>query len=104
MLTHISMAAGRQVMDCDNKTMSPPKHRPAGHVRPLLFLLLCSCATLTEEERFDREDKLIRAREQYFRQAVSCDRIGGAMTITPLHAMEEFSYDDYRSAKCVVYR
>ena len=60
--------------------------------------------TLTEEERFAREDKFIRVRDQYFRHAEVCDRIGGTMQIEPLHPMEAYSYDDYRDAKCVLYR
>ena len=47
----------------------------------LVFLLLASCATSTEDERaermFDREDELIVAREEFERRSVVCHGKGG---------------------------
>lgn len=73
-------------------------------VRLLLFLLLSSCATLIEDERFEQEDRLILAREQFYRQAESCRRNGGVIQITTTQArLGQYNRHDYRSAKCVVY-
>ena len=65
----------------------------------LLFLLLCSCATTTEEERFDREDRRIQAREEFYRQKDSCHREGRTMQIR-LRTLGKHTYHDYKSARC----
>ncbi len=65
----------------------------------LLFLLLCSCATLTEEERFEREDRLIQARDEFYRQRDSCHRMGGTMQIRA-RTLGKYDYLDYKTARC----
>ena len=66
----------------------------------LHFLLLCSCSTMTEEERYQREDKLILAREEFYLQQDSCRQIGGSMQIR-LRPVGKNNYEDYKSASCV---
>ncbi len=72
----------------------------------LLFLLLCSCATLTEEERleredrrFEQEDRTIQAREEYYRRRDSCRRMGGTMQIRA-RTLGKHDYLDYKTARC----
>ncbi len=65
----------------------------------LLFMLLCSCATLTEEERFEREDRLIQARDEFYQQRDSCLSRGGTMQIRG-RALGKYDYLDYKTARC----
>ena len=69
----------------------------------LHLLLLCSCATLTEEERFTREDKRIQAREEFYLQKDYCRRMGGTIQVRlrTLGKLGNYSYNDYKSARCV---
>jgi len=65
----------------------------------VLFLFLCSCASMTEEERFEREDRLIIAREDFYRQKESCRKFGGTMQIRS-RTLGELTYLDYKTARC----
>jgi hypothetical protein len=71
-------------------------------VRLFLFLSICSCATLTEEARFEREDRLILAKEQFYRQEASCFRQGGVMVAKPATTrLRKYDYSHYKLARCV---
>ncbi len=69
----------------------------------LHFLLLCSCATSTEENRYEREDRFVLAREDFYRQSDFCRSMGGSMQITS-RTLGEHTYHDYKLARCVKYR
>ncbi len=70
-------------------------------VRLLLFLSLCSCGTLTEEARYEREDRLILCKEQFYRQEESCFRQGGVMVVKPTTTrLRKYEYHHYKLAKC----
>ena len=72
----------------------------------VVFLLLASCATLTEDERaermYDREDELTLAREDYERRSAECWRNGGTMQnlaySTP--GTRKLTAHDYRMVQC----
>ena len=66
----------------------------------VLTLSICACAPLTEQEQFEREDRLNLAKEDYQRKDEDCQRAGGAMQMqaTPL---SKFGRHDYKTAKCV---
>ena len=71
-------------------------------VRLLLFLSLGSCATLTEEARFEGEDRLIPAEEQFYRQKESCRRQGAVMVMKlPSTRLRKYEYGHYKLARCV---
>ena len=71
-------------------------------VRLFLFLSLGSCATLTEEARFEREDRLHLAKEQFYRQEESCFRQGGVMVAKPATTrLRKYEYSHYKLARCV---
>ncbi len=72
----------------------------------VVFLLLASCATSTEDERaermYDREDELTLAREAFERRSVDCRRRGGIMQNLEYSAsrLRKRTAHDYRLAKC----
>ncbi len=71
-------------------------------VRLVLFLSFCSCATSTEEARFEREDRLIQAQEQFYRKEESCFRQGGVMVAKPTTThLRKYEYSHYKLARCV---
>ena len=73
----------------------------------VVFLLLVSCATLTEDERFeriyDREDELILAMEEFERRSMDCQRNGGVMEnrTDSSSRLRKRTAHDYRMAQCV---
>ncbi len=73
----------------------------------VVFLLLASCATPTEEERaermYDQEDELILAKEEFERERKECERTGGSMVITRHSSSKLTNPDvsDYKMARCV---
>ncbi|GMR17486.1 MAG: hypothetical protein BMS9Abin32_601 [Gammaproteobacteria bacterium] len=73
------------------------------------FFLFAACAVVTEEQRaermYDREDRLILARESYQQRLVACRRSGGAMQITSYSSarLGRYSARDYKMAQCVAY-
>ena len=80
----------------------------AASVIAALFLLLTSCATLTEEQRADREyesaNKLVLAREDFERKAAACVRRGGAMQITRYSSsprIQKLTVHEYKTAQCL---
>ena len=70
---------------------------------PVVFLLLESCATLTDEEQYAREDAFTRAREQYEVRLQACNEAGGAMMIDAggQKLRKRFTRHDYQFAECV---
>ncbi len=73
----------------------------------VVFLLLASCATSTEDEgaerMYDREDRLILAREEFERRSVDCRRNGGVMEnrTDSSSKLRKRTAHDYRMAQCV---
>ena len=69
----------------------------------VVFLMLGSCATLTEEEQYERMDKLVVAGEKYRRDTSICRAAGGVMMITykGFKSRRGPSLRDYNSARCV---
>ncbi len=69
----------------------------------VVFLLLASCATFTEEEQYAREDALILARERYEARQQACHEAGGAMMINAggQKLRKRFTRHDYKLAQCV---
>ena len=65
-------------------------------------LLLCSCATLTEQQQYELENKRVVAMERYERAETACQRMGGVMELAPKRWGER-SHRDYASAACVRY-
>lgn len=68
-------------------------------MRVTVLLLLVACAPMTEQERYEREDALIVAKEQYEQRRLACQQQGGVMVIKR-HASRETEHD-YRLAQCV---
>lgn len=71
-------------------------------VRLSVFLLvpICACAPLTETERYELENRLVLAQEEYSRKAESCESSGGSMSMTA-RTIGQPDYFDYKSARCV---
>lgn len=69
----------------------------------VVFLMLASCATLTEAEKYAREDRLVLATEKYQRNAAACAAVGGVMTFnyTGVKSMKGPTAADYKRARCV---
>ena len=73
----------------------------------VVFLLLASCATSTEDERaermYDREDELILAMEEFERRSMDCQRNGGVMEnrTDSSSKLRKRTAHDYRMAQCV---
>jgi len=70
-----------------------------------LFLVwlvtVCACAPLSEEERYERENQLILAKEEFSRRAEYCEQMGGSMSMQQTSKLRAPSLVDYRSAACV---
>lgn len=69
----------------------------------LVFLLLISCATLTEGQQYVREDALILARDRYEVRQQACSKGGGVMIINTggQKLRKRVTRHDYKSAECV---
>jgi hypothetical protein len=65
-----------------------------------LLSVLISCAPLTETERYDLNNRLVLAKEEYSRKAASCENIGGSMSMSA-RPMGQPDYFDYKTAQCV---
>lgn len=67
------------------------------------FLVLASCATLSEEEQYARADALVLAKEHYEAREQACYEVGGAMMINTggQKLRKRFTRHDYKFAKCV---
>ena len=62
--------------------------------------LACGCAPYSEQEEYERADRLIQAREQYVVNKERCEQHGGAM-IMQAQRLAEPGYHEYSLAKCV---
>jgi len=58
------------------------------------------CAPLTEQQLYDRAERLTLAKEEYQAREERCESLGGAMTMRT-RPLEKPGYLDYRSANCV---
>ncbi len=73
----------------------------------IVFLLLESCATLTEYERAEREymreNSLVLAQEKFQRDAASCRQQGGVMLITKysFSRLVKYTAHEYKTSRCV---
>ncbi len=65
-----------------------------------VFVLLASCATLTDEQKYERADRFLQAREQYELNKISCRKAGGVIQMTRFSA-RKLTRHDYESATCV---
>ena len=64
-----------------------------------VFVLLASCATLSDEEKYERADQLAQAQDQYKLKQISCKNAGGYMWISMTSTKP--TRDELWSAKCV---
>ncbi len=68
----------------------------------VVAVLMVGCASLTEEARFEREDRLTLAKEQFYRQEEACFRQGGVMEAKPTTTrLRKYEYGHYKLARCV---
>ena len=70
----------------------------------VVFLMLTSCASVTEEEKYERQDRLMVAIENYEKKAAACSAMGATMMITARATrIKAYKYtrSDYEFAKCV---
>ncbi len=68
----------------------------------VVFLMLISCASLTEDEQYVRENRLLLAMEEYQRKDSSCKAARGVM-VTQSQATRikrKFNRFDYLFARC----
>lgn len=74
-------------------------------MKTLVFLvvLLCGCTPLTDQQRFEREDALIVAREEFTVRQLACRNAGGTMAIIGWRTgfRVRHSISDYRLAQCL---
>ncbi len=68
----------------------------------VVFLLMASCTTLTEEEQYAREDALILERERYEVRRLECSKAGGVMFIDThgTKLKKQVTRHDYKFSKC----
>ncbi len=64
-----------------------------------VFVLLASCATLTDEQEYERADTFLQARDQFELKEIECRNAGGFMWISKIGMYP--TLHDYRFAKCV---
>ncbi len=64
-----------------------------------VFVLLTSCATLSDEEKYERADQLAQVQDQFRIKEISCKNAGGFMWISKTGIYPTLY--DYSSAKCV---
>ena len=66
----------------------------------LLAGFSAACSPLTEQERFERADRLNQAKENYLAREQQCVAMGGAMSMRA-KPLGKPDYIDYQSATCV---
>jgi hypothetical protein len=54
---------------------------------------------MTEEQRYERDDRFLQARETFYRHKEVCHNMGGTMELS-LGNLGKPTYRDYRSARC----
>ena len=67
----------------------------------IVLVLLASCATLTEEEKYERDDRFLQARDQFELKRISCIGAGGMIVRRTLGPSRRYSLHDYETAECV---
>ncbi len=69
----------------------------------VVFFMLTSCATLTEEEQYARADSLNVAIDQFQARQQACNEAGGAMQMNAggQKLRKRFTRHDYVLARCV---
>lgn len=73
----------------------------------IIFLLLSACVTLTEDERaerrYERQNRLILAMEDFEHRKLSCRAAGGIIQITRYSSTKlgQFTASEYKMAQCV---
>jgi starvation-inducible outer membrane lipoprotein len=68
----------------------------------LSALLLSACATMTEDQKYERENKRVIAMERFHQSEAACQRMGGVMEMTAKR-WGQLSHHEYAAAKCVRY-
>ena len=66
----------------------------------LLAGLSVACSPLTEQEKFERADRLNQAKESYLAREQQCIEMGGAMSMRA-KPLGKPDYLDYKSATCL---
>lgn len=66
----------------------------------LLAGITVACSPLTEQEKFERADRLNQAKENYLVREQRCIAMGGAMNMRA-KPLGKPDYIDYQSATCV---
>ncbi len=61
--------------------------------------LSVACAPYTEQELYERADRLTLAREHYVVEKARCEQLVGSM-IMRTQRLQEPGYHEYRMAKC----
>jgi len=67
------------------------------------LLVLCACSsTLTEEQRYERDNRRVMAKEAYELKRRACEEEGGYMVVVHRHGVNtrEIPADEYHSAYC----
>ncbi len=111
--THTPASRKFFVRDCDAVQISDRRSKPTGisfaslttlSVFVVVFLMLTSCATMTEQEKYERQDRLVVAMENYELKAAACRAAGATVMITARATrIKAYKYtrSDYESARCV---
>ena len=66
----------------------------------LFACLVWGCAPLTEQEKYERAERLTLAKEDYLAREEQCESRGGVMQLSA-RPLEKPGYLDYRAATCV---
>lgn len=68
-----------------------------------LVVFLSGCAPLTDQQRYDRENALIVARDDFAIRQLACRNSGGTMAINGWRAgfKVRHSVSDYKLAQCI---
>ena len=73
----------------------------------VVFLSLAACTTVAEsardEKSYDREDRLLQAKDDFQARAEQCKKTGGIMYTRQHYSsrLHEMDAHDYRTAECV---
>jgi hypothetical protein len=67
-----------------------------------LILPLGACAPISEDERYERENRMILVKELYSERSEWCAGNGGAMSMRA-RTVGQPDYLDYKTARCVMH-
>ena len=108
---HFNLA--RPTNNASKTSGAPPENRGTLFIVVALLVAgqvaLAACAPLSEEQvlerEYDRENKLLVAREEYLRRRAACKQRGGVMQIDRYSSTrsQKFSAVEYKSAQCLRY-